>query len=501
MLSLIDSLILSLRSREVRYCHWKSNENLDQTLKGETDLDILCHHDDRKDFYEILKNHGFTKLEEVVFTGYPGIENFVGYDPETGRCIHVHLHFELTIGTPFLKEYVTPWAPYVLERRLTDSNTDIPITNPEIELFLLVVRYSLKIRRFNVLSRKKYFNEFLEEYDWLTKRADESELKNISNDLLNPSIGEQILNLIIEGPSIRHLVKIGKSVRSELDTYATYQSWLTTPVALGRKGFCGVGKANREFLNRPYPSRRTIPSRGIEVAVIGIDGSGKSTHISSVYNWLSWKIDVHSVYFGSGDGPSSLLRYPLKKLNELRSPSDGEYHSDERVGQNKSKSYTEKNGQNKTNSTTKVGLAKAIWGILLAREKQKKRQRATRARNRGMIVVMDRYPQNQFEGINDGPLLQEWADSRLEFLAKIAAWEREIYADLEDNSPDIVIKLETDPEVAKKRKPETPMWKLQQKSKIIDSVEYKNTRVITIDTHQDIKDVLNEIKKEVWKEI
>jgi len=319
--------------------------------------------------------------------------------------------------------------------------------------------------------------------------------------LLNPASVARIGDMLDRTPTIRDLVKCGKTIRPELDTYSTYPSWSTTPIALARKAFRGVGKLNREFLNRPYPSRRKLPSRGIEVAIIGIDGSGKSTHLSSLHDWLSWKMDVHSVYLGSGDGSSSLLRYPLKKLNKLRAQfenSGATNSKNKSKNQNKGSEQVDRDSKFTETTDTSVGLAKSVWAVLLAREKRKKRRQATRARNRGMIVLMDRYPQNQFKDINDGPLLNAWIKSNSKILKKIATWERDIYQDLENNSPDLVIKLVTDPEVGKKRKPETPISDLQQKAEIIESIEYENSRVVTIDTHQDIEDVLNDIKKEVW---
>jgi hypothetical protein len=208
-------------------------------------------------------------------------------------------------------------------------------------------------------------------------------------------------------------------------------------------------------------------------------------------------MDVHSVYLGSGDGPSSFLRYPLKKLNNFRSSSD----VSDTTGYRARSADQNINTERSDSDGASVGLAKSIWAILLAREKQKKRRRATRARNRGMIVLMDRYPQNQFEDINDGPLLQAWTESNSRVLNKIARWERDIYKKLDENSPDLIIKLATDPEVAKSRKPETPMSNLRKKADIIDTLEYKNSRVVTVDTHNDIEKVINEIKKQVWAEI
>ncbi len=505
MLKQTNHIISSLDSRGVRYCHWKSNEKLQKALDGSTDLDLLCHPDDEHKFREVLNQHGFVRLDDVAFTGYPGIENYIGHDPETGHSIHVHLHFELTFGTPFIKEYVTPWGPYILERRTTDIKTGVPITDPTTELFLLIVRYALKVHRYNPIARRSYFRGFLDEYSWLVERADKSELEAITHELLNPPSVVHIRDVLDGNPTVRDLIKFKKAIRPELDSYSTYQPWSIIPVALARKGFRGVGKLNRTFLNRPYPSRRKLPSRGIEVALIGIDGSGKSTHLSSLHNWLSWKMDVHSVYLGSGDGPSSLLRYPLKIANNLRLFFNDNIVNNQHRSASCKKNTEQENGGNdiykQSGDDAIVGLAKSIWGILLAREKQKKRRRATRARNRGMVVLMDRYPQNQFKNINDGPLLTAWLESNSKLLNKIATWEQTIYNDLENNSPDLVIKLITDPETAKKRKPETPMPTLCKKADVIESLEYKNSRVVTIDTHDDIEEVFEEIKRKVWSEI
>ena len=48
---------------------------------------------------------------------------------------------------------------------------------------------------------------------------------------------------------------------------------------------------------------------------------------------------------------------------------------------------------------------RVVWALALAVEKRSKMRRARRARNRGMLVLCDRYPQTKILGFNDGPLL------------------------------------------------------------------------------------------------
>jgi thymidylate kinase len=256
------------------------------------------------------------------------------------------------------------------------------------------------------------------------------------------------------------------------------------------------------------PSRRTVDSDsgGVEIAFVGIDGSGKSTYAESVRDWLSWKVDVYPVYFGSGDGRSSLLRYPLKQTNKIRKwmksrqPTEETKHvrpNDDRVGGDMGAS---RDGENLEVENSGIGPVKAVWAILLAREKRKKRKRAKNAKNRGMIVLMDRYPQSQFPGYNDGPLMTPWEESHYQILEQLAEWEATIYEELHQSPPDLLIKLQTTPETAKRRKPETPSAELDRKETVIEELEYDDSTV-EIDTEREQDEVHRQIKETIWEHI
>ena len=58
-----------------------------------------------------------------------------------------------------------------------------------------------------------------------------------------------------------------------------------------------------------------------------------------------------------------------------------------------------------------IEAARVLWALALANEKWRKLRRAMLARSRGLIVICDRYPQTQFPGQNDGPLLWPWLSS------------------------------------------------------------------------------------------
>src|SRR6266540_6050069 len=147
------------------------------------------------------------------------------------------------------------------------------------------------------------------------------------------------------------------------------------------------------------PARRA-GTDGLLVALIGSDGSGKSTLCRNLHVSFSSEIETVSVYFGSGDGRSSILRWPLVRLRRLLPAPPG-------------RRQREASGPHRDRGPSGwLGPARVVWALALAREKRQKLRRATLARERGRLVVCDRYPQAQIPGTNDGPLLHGWHHSR-----------------------------------------------------------------------------------------
>ena len=50
----------------VLYCHWKSNEHLEDGLDGKTDLDVLVSAEDKEKGRDILNNLSFIRCNFVL---------------------------------------------------------------------------------------------------------------------------------------------------------------------------------------------------------------------------------------------------------------------------------------------------------------------------------------------------------------------------------------------------------------------------------------------------
>ena len=150
-LRVIKILSEKLDVEDICYCHWKSNEHLHAAMVAATDLDILVEKNKSLTIKQILSEIGFKHFAPTSFRMYPAIEDYLSFDEDTGRLIHLHLHYQLTVGEKHLKGYHLPWEHLVLSTRQFDVEEQVYVVDPNVEMLLLLVRDALKIRTRNLL--------------------------------------------------------------------------------------------------------------------------------------------------------------------------------------------------------------------------------------------------------------------------------------------------------------------------------------------------------------
>src|ERR1041385_99785 len=79
-LELVSKLCNVLASEEINYCHWKSNEALDRSARGDNDLDLLVSRIHAQQFTEILYRLGFKETLATKEDELPGVRDYYGYD-------------------------------------------------------------------------------------------------------------------------------------------------------------------------------------------------------------------------------------------------------------------------------------------------------------------------------------------------------------------------------------------------------------------------------------
>ena len=489
MLKSIKIMFENFDKYNIEYCHWKSNEHLSESIEGDTDLDVLFNPNQRSLLEKVLSESGLKRFRATPLMQYNAIEDYIGFDKEEAKIWHLHLHYRLSLGENHLKGYTVPWTEYFLKNRekIQCQDFNVYCSNSADELFLLLTRMALKLRWRDF--SKKIGNDDILELKWLKNRCDISEVKNVAEKLTEKSISEEINFLLSENlVKKRQLLKLQRFLRKSMKSYSSYNKITSYINRTKREIFWLVGGIKRRLgLNSTVANRRISPAGGTVIAFLGSDGAGKSTTLKYVKKEFNKKIDVYSTYLGSGDGSSSLLRKPMKYVAK-KIGGKGVGHRVEK----------------EINSGGKVSLksylysyCKIIWAVTLAQEKKKKLKKITKARNNGLLVLVDRYPQIEVSGYSDGPLLTKYSSSN-NIMKKISEWEYEIYKSAYINGPDLLIKLVVPPEIAINRKPEMTYEEINNKIEAVLKIHSGKTEKI-ISTNCEKKDSFGLVMEEIWK--
>jgi hypothetical protein len=500
-LDVVNKLLEKFHKEDLIYCHWKSNEHVREGILGLTDLDVLVDKRASLLLQKALSESGFKRFCATPNNGYPAVDDYLAMDEETGKLIHLHLHYQLVAGVAHLKGTHLPWENLVLTKRILDQENNIYVVDPNVEMILLLVRAALKLRTrdymLNRLSKNYFSGDFATEFYWLKKRIDPEKMLEISTELMGEKAGLSLQDMVLEQPSLEQLRALLKN-ESTLHLYKTYGAFEERGRRWLRELLWGWGVVNKRYLHAAIPFRRIPATGGMLIALMGCDGSGKSTQMKALIKWLSWKVDVVPIYFGSGDGPSSLLRKPLNLMARMIRDVPGFKSNREHLNS----ANREKTLAVDANDPLLRIVARVPWALVLAYEKCTKIRKVTKARNRGMIVISDRYPQNQVMGFNDGPLLSRWLNHRSWLLRTLADWESTPYRWAELNTPDIVIKLNVTPEVALNRKADAGIEEYRRRVAAIKSFNYPaTTKVVLINANEPLEEVLIKAKRSIWEEL
>lgn len=487
MLKSIKNMLDAFEEHQINYCHWKSNEHLKDALEGNTDLDVLFDPVQRVELEKVLDGCGLKRFRSTALMQYNAIEDFIGYDKDTAKIWHLHTHYRMTLGEKHLKGYtVNPWGKLILDNRRKDEQ-GIYCSACEDELVLLMVRMAMKLRwRDNM---RRIGKDDRVEMTWLLERIEKLSIGDRAKLFVGENAASEIVYLINENKLTKksQLKKLRKLLLKVLKFYTGYSSIGSRWIRHKREWFWLVGGIKRRMgINSYVASRRVSPNGGNVITFLGCDGAGKSTTLAYVKKELNKKLDVCTIYFGSGDGNSSLLRKPMRMVAKKVGGKG--------VGHAVEKEYLEKK---KVSLKSRLySLAKIIWAISLANEKKIKIRQQTKARNNGLIVLTDRYPQTYYAGCSDGPLLSKYEGKGL--FGKIAAWEHRIYESAAMNPPDLTVKLIVPTEVAIERKPEMTAEEIETKKSIVMGLKLSENTLIE-DTSRPFEETRAEILEAIWK--
>lgn len=485
-LPIFTIVLADFGERNISYCYWKSTRRVRSALAGEQDLDILVARQDQHRAETVILARGFKLFPAVANRDHPSLLSFLGYDESASRLVHLHLHIRLIVGEPLLKNYRLPWEDLVLASAVRHPALPIRVLDPATEALLLAVRGCLELSRLDPVTLRNWravtCKFTLDRVD-VASRVDRGALRDLAATLLGDDLAAMVVAAVCGEEHFERQRRFRRRMTRQLAVYRTYNGFEARLRAAWRALLWAAGKLNRHVFHLPRPWSRRAPGGGCVAAIVGVDGSGKTTVTAAIREWLGSEIDVVPIYFGTGAGRPSLLLRPFKLLlplmtHVLKTKPKGASHgtvSDRPPG--------------RIYSVLMMG-----WATIVAHEKRGKLVSARRGADRGMVVVTDRFPQDEIAGFNDGPLLTR--------LTNVPRWLRRFeaatYALARRLPPDLVIKLDVVPETAAKREPDMDPGVIGRRIEDLRRLTFASGRVITIDGEQPLKDVIRAVKREIW---
>ena len=198
------------------------------------------------------------------------------------------------------------------------------------------------------------------------------------------------------------------------------------------------------------------------IAVVGSDGSGKSTLSADLLAHIQQTRSAESGYLGLGSGEQGrrigrwpIIGPPLHRFldgiaDRLREPGE-----------------------------PIPGVIAARYALNKSKKRRAKFDQLIEQRRAGKVIVTDRYPQIEVPGLHDGPILAGRATSAR--LAAMQAEERALYAEMAAYRPTLVIRLHVDVDTVMARKPDHDRALITRKVETVPSLAFNGAPIVDID--------------------
>lgn len=219
------------------------------------------------------------------------------------------------------------------------------------------------------------------------------------------------------------------------------------------------------------------------IAVIGCDGSGKSTVSEQIMVWAQDYGPAATAHLGKQAGNVGRTLTGLPVVGSFI----GRF-----IGQKKF-SVREPATRNKT-----PGVVAALVASVFTLRRVLRFRRMLASRRRGFILITDRFPQQDYPNAIDGPVLTESAQGSA-FVRWLARKEREAFQWMTSYRPDLVIRLNIDLDTACARKPDHDRIKLLRKVEVIPLLTFNGAPIVEIDSSQPLEQVLADVRQAVTR--
>lgn len=239
---------------------------------------------------------------------------------------------------------------------------------------------------------------------------------------------------------------------------------------------------NRLYSRRLYMhNKRSTENQGPLIALVGCDGSGKSTLSFDLAKALNQTQPTQCCYLGQGSGNIG------RKISQLKlgGPLLGRI-------------IDKKAGAARTKGKKIPGVLTALVIFIFSCIRFLNFKKMMRLRKEGVLIITDRYPQTDVVGFYDGPGLSA-ALTKNRFIRFLVRSEYKLYDYMASIKPDLVIRLNIDAETAYRRKPDHDYSLLKIKVDATQKLKFREAPIVDLDARLPYKDVYEMALKEIEK--
>nr|WP_252507175.1 hypothetical protein [Zymomonas mobilis] len=224
------------------------------------------------------------------------------------------------------------------------------------------------------------------------------------------------------------------------------------------------------------PYQKAHPT-GKLIALVGCDGSGKSSLTTDLIAAIQKYTPVKRYYLGLGSGDLG------RKIGQI--PVVGSWIEN---------LLKQRATTTRTKGKKIPGVMTALVVYFFSLRRFCSYLKMRRALKAGITVITDRYPQAEIAGQCDGPGLSA-AKAGNRFVSWLVRSEAALYQRMASFRPDLVLRLDVDPETAHARKPDHDIEALRIKSEIMQHLTFGGAHMEVIDATRPYKIVWKDIMR------
>lgn len=465
----------------IRYVVFKSTDSLHLSFAGQEDIDVLIDEENLGEVLAILAG-----MSAIVCTVHSSLKvshriDILLPDFSHNNYFHIDLHTKVPIGLKFNKFKHLPSFNY--HNSQYNRNLKVLCASRSDEMSLLLTK--LAFREVFICGSVLPIGKNHQFYNDLKSCIDTD-----SNFPVSFHIEQEKVSIdYAKGEFIFQKKELLRLRRNSKFGVSNIYFTLHVIKHLIRKYKYKTDRFLATKMNLFIFDRRSPSKGGGIIAFIGVDGSGKSTHVKNIYDTLKWKISVKQVYLGAGDGDGWWVRKKITNfLINQKSKFGSKLLSDRKNKPSLSKEF--------------IYFGISVYSLLLAFERYYKVRKSINAANKGVTVISDRWPHNYDGGVLDGPFLIGKRSKNIATRA-ITKLEYTIYSYIvRQNSKVNFIFLDTSFENSVTRKPnELTLKEFVKRESVINcmkaSPEVKTLQVV--DTDNPLSRVQQEVFKVVWQ--